>query len=587
MTQGEWKNRLYYGDNLEVMKGVHLRDEDRIPENEIDLIYLDPPFNSGKNYNMFFPNSEAQAEAFEDIWLGKSVDDTLDDIKRHRERFDKLYNLIINLDSWAPNKAIKAYLIAMAARLIELHRLLKPTGSIYLHCDPTASHYLKILLDAIFGAENFRNEIIWRQTSYNKSTKSFGTIHQSILFYTKTGDYYFKTQFSPYSKAYVEKSFINEDSRGKFMKHDLTGPGVRRGDSGQSWKGIDPSKVGRHWQPASYLYQKYKELTGDDLSQWPLLERLGKLEKVGLIQWSKGGKGTPQYKFYLKDAPGVPYQDIWAYQPGTAGCVRGNPEDCIDQEVKWLSSTRYPTEKSEGILSRIIRTSCPEGGLVFDPFCGCGTTVAVAENFHRRWIGIDITHLAIQVVENRLNEPSKEHHVREVLTPYRVIGMPVDATGARDLAQRNKHLFENWIVHKLGGYKPSKSLIGTDKGIDGLIPFSVDGKMEQNVVISVKGSRGGATASEFRDLAGVLSSNPKKYPIGILITLEPFADRGRFAGKLERVEFTPPSGIARPYARLQKLTIDEIMNGKRPEYPDWGYRGKKPKDRQASLGGEP
>jgi site-specific DNA-methyltransferase (adenine-specific) len=345
-----------------------------------------------------------------------------------------------------------AYLTMMAIRLVELHRVLKPTGSIYLHCDPTASHYLKLLLDAVFGPQNFRNEIIWRRTGSNNSAKRFGPIHQTIFYYVKNNQASFNQPKGPYTKIYIDKFFTGNDKKGKYQSVAITGPGIRKGESGKPWRGYDPTTVNRHWQPASYLYEKYLKLTGEDLAQYPFLERLDKLDEVDLIDWGKSESVVPRYKFYLSDAEGVPYQDIWAYQPGTEGCVYGDPNIGIDKDVKWLSTKDkerlgYPTQKPEGVLERIIKASSNEGDIVLDPFCGCGTAISVAERLHRRWIGIDITHLAITLIKKRLIDTFGEE-----LAPYEIIGDPKDYTSATALAEHNRYQFIETDIRTMEKY---------------------------------------------------------------------------------------------------------------------------------------
>ena len=362
MPPKAWKNKLYFGDNLDVL-------QDHIPDESVDLIYLDPPFNSNATYNVLFQeksgeNSVAQITAFEDTWhWGLESEKVYEELVTKGPK--RLADLLQAFRTFLGSNDMLAYLTMMAIRLVELHRVLKPTGSIYLHCDPTASHYLKLLIDSVFGPQHFRNEIIWRRTGSNNNAKRFGPLHQIIFFYVKTDEAPFYQPKGPYTKDYIEDFFTEEDERGTYQSVALTGPGRRTGDSGLAWRGYDPTSVGRHWQPASYLYAKYRELTGEDLAQYPLLERLDKFDEVELIHWGSRGS-VPRYKFYLSDAPGVPLQDIWAYQPGTKGCVYGNPEVGIDQDVKWLSTKDkerlgYPTQKPEGILERIIRGSSEKG----------------------------------------------------------------------------------------------------------------------------------------------------------------------------------------------------------------------------------
>jgi len=326
-------NTLYYGDNLDVLRR-YLADE------TVDLVYLDPPFNSNATYNVLFAEQNgsraaAQVKAFEDSWrwdqaAAAAYQETV-------ERGGQVSLALQAFRTFLGESDMMAYLAMMAPRLVELRRVLKPTGSLYLHCDPTASHYLKMLMDAVFLPTMFRNEVIWRRTGSNSAAKRFGPLHQTLLYYAKTALAAFNAVYAPYTKGYIKDYFTEEDERGRYQSVALTGAGTRTGESGQPWRHYDPTSSGRHWQPASYLYEKYRFLTGEDLAQYPLLERLDKLDAVGLIHWPKK-EGVPRYRYYLADAPGVPLQDIWAYQPGTEGVVNGGKTGCIDEDVKWLTS---------------------------------------------------------------------------------------------------------------------------------------------------------------------------------------------------------------------------------------------------------
>jgi DNA methylase/Restriction endonuclease len=262
----------------------------------------------------------------------------------------------------------------------------------------------------------------------------------------------------PYTVEYVEKQFRYSDDRGRYRPVLLTGPGRREGDSGKPWRHYDPTRSGRHWQPASYVYDKYREITGEELSAYPLIERLDKLDEIGLIHWPEKAEGVPNYRYYLDDAPGVALQDIWSYQPGTQGMVYDCPDEAIDQGVKWLSPqdaerVGYPTQKPEGVLARIIQASSKEGDIVLDPFCGCGTTIAAAEKLNRQWIGIDVSPQAIEVMKLRLGKLGA--------TP-KIIGVP---TSVADLRQLGPFEFQHWIVQRVMGTQSPRKV--ADMGIDG------------------------------------------------------------------------------------------------------------------------
>ncbi|MCL4437177.1 MAG: hypothetical protein M1503_04515 [Thaumarchaeota archaeon] len=339
--------------------------------------------------------------------------------------------------------------------------------------------------------------------------------------------------------------------------------------------------MGRHWQPASWLYSKYKELKRDDLSKYPLLERLDKLDEAGLIHWGKT-KTVPRYKYYVADAPGVPYQDIWAYQPGTTGCVYGDAEKGIDQDVKWLSvrdkeRLDYPTQKPEGILDRIIRSSCPPNGMVLDPFCGCGTTVAVAQRLGRTWVGIDITHLAISLIKHRLFD------AYGIKAKYKVVGEPISLPDAIALAAQDAYQFQWWALGLVGA-RPVEQKKGADKGIDGRLYFFemttkkidrthaiyiMDEEKPKQIVFSVKSGK--LNVSYVRDLRGVVEREGAA--IGVLISLndptQPMIDEAIAAGTYDVKEITGE----KHYPKIQLLTIADLFNGKTIDCPDYVKQG--------------
>ena len=434
--------------------------------------------------------------------------------------------------------------------------MLKSSGSIYLHCDPTAGHYLKVLMDAVFDPRNFRNQVIWRRTGSNKSTRRFAPIHQMILVYSKTDNPKFNVLHTPYTKAYVADYFKEEDARGRFRLVLLTGPGTRDGDSGKPWRGYDPTSVGRHWQPSSYVYWKYQQVTGDDLSQYPLLERLEKLDEAELLHWPQKEGGVPNYRWYLADAPGVPLRDIWAYQPGTDGTLVDG--SAIDENVKWLMAKDaerlgYPTQKPEGLLDRIILAGSNEGDVVLDPFCGCGTTVSAAERLGRGWIGIDIAYLAVALIEQRLSDAYPG-------ISYELEGVPHDLAGAEALFQQSPKNFEIWAVRQLGG-RPSGKGAG-DEGIDGRIRFYIDGKKWGTAIISVKG---GDTINPamVRELEGTVSKENAE--IGVLVTRKaPTPGMIKSAVKEGSYEW-PPTGAQ--YAKVQLVTVEDLLSGERGSLP--------------------
>jgi DNA modification methylase len=558
-------NRLFYGDNLDILRRTLLADE------SVDLIYLDPPFKSNVNYNVIFKdNSGGKSDVWLDTWQWSEkvgqVYEYLTNRARHRGKVpDAVSTFVIAIhDAIGIDDEMTAYVVAMAVRLIELKRVLKLTGSIYLHCDSTASHYLRLLMDAIFGAENFRNEIVWRRTGSNSANKRFGPIHQTILYYVKSKSAPFYPVYGPYTKGYVRDYFTYEDLRGRYRPVLLTGPGLRKGDSGKAWRAYDPSRSGRHWQPATYVYDKYHALTGNNLADHPLIERLDKLDAIGLIHWAKKvGGGVPNYKYYLADAQGVALQDIWAYVPGTEGCVVGNDDECIDQGVKWLSTKdrerlAYPTQKPEGVLERIIRASSREGDVVLDPFCGCGTTIAVAQRLKRQWLGIDVTYLAIGVIKERLRRDFG-------ITDVQVINSPTEPEGVRQMALSpgGRYQVQWWALDKIGAQSVGGlERKGADRGIDGTMTFTeADGQLRK-VLVSVKS--GHVTSSMLRDLGGAMVRDGAA--MGVFITLESPTPQMR----LEAIAGKAYHSVLynRDYPRIQILTTDELLQGKRPRLPD-------------------
>ena len=553
----DWKNKLYFGDNLDILR-------EHIASESVDLIYLDPPFNSNATYNVLFQEktgekSAAQITAFEDTWhWGMESEYAYQEMVKEGSR--KLADLIQAMRTFLGQNDMMAYLVMMAQRMVELHRVLKPTGSIYLHCDPTASHYLKLLMDAIFGIVNFRNEIIWRRTGTHNATRTFGPIHDVILFCSKADAYLFNIVRRPYMKEHVRRRY-REDSDGRLVFSSggnvLTGAGATQGDSGQPWRGFDPTAKNRHWAVPRF----YEQLMPDKYKNLPPTEKLEALYQAGHIR-IEPGVAWPVMVRYLDERDGMPVPDIWAYQPYTEGTLHGTDQG-IDADVAWMGTTDperlgYPTQKSEGLLERIIAASSNEGDLVLDPFCGCGTTIAVAEHLKRRWIGIDITHLAISLMRHRLQDT-----FGPVLTSYEVIGDPKDLESARALAEENRYQFEWWSLGLVDARPAQDKRKGADRGVDGYINFFDDNSgRAKTVVVQVKS--GHVNAAYVRDLKGVLER--EKAPIGILITLEeptrPMLQEAAAGGFYEPEHFK-----GNQYPRLQVLTIRELLEGKEAQYP--------------------
>ena len=515
------KNHLYYGDNFDVLQR-YLREE------SVDLVYLDPPFNSRQDYNVLFAEkdgskSSSQIHAFEDTWEWN-----LDAERSYEYIMETIGGRVADamraFRTFLGNSDMMAYLAMMAPRLVELKRVLKQTGSIYLHCDPTASHYLKILMDSVFGPQFFKNEIVWKRSDAHsdgkQGAKHYGRIHDVILFFSRGDSPAFNTLYNPLPESTEDKWYRNiEETTGRrYNKADVTGPGgAAKGNPHYEWKGVT-----RYWR-----YSK------------PTMERL---EAEGRLVYSKSG--MVYQKRYLDESKGVSIQDFWE----DISMLRG-----IHANSERLG---YPTQKPEALLERIIKASSNEGDLILDPFCGCGTTVQVAQRLNRRWIGIDITHLAIGLIKKRLSDAFGPQ-IRET---YEVIGEPTDYSGAAKLAEEDKYQFQWWALGQVGA-RPAEQKKGADRGIDGRLYFHDDqsGKSKQ-ILFSVKA--GGVQVSQVRDLRGTLER--EKAEIGVFICFEePTRPMLREAAEAGFYKSTDGS----TYPRIQILNIQQILDGKQPEYP--------------------
>lgn len=547
------KNQLYYGDNLDVLR-LHLKPE------TVDLIYLDPPFKSNQDYNVLFTEqdgsrSAAQIKAFEDTWrwdqgavnLYHAIVEAGGKLAEALQAFRKLLG----------DTDMLAYLSMMAPRLEELHRVLKPDGSIYLHCDPTASHYLKVLMDTVFKPENFRSEIIWRRTGTHGKSLRYAPIHDTILFYSKGAKFKWNFPRKPYMKGHVEEYFVKDEKgwRTNYYGNVLTGPGLRGGESGKPWRGFDPSEKGRHWA----IPRAIVDDCGEDFSGLSQHQKFDRLYELGYIKITKG-QAWPIYEHYLSPADGQNVPDVWAYQSYTSGTVFGT-DDGIDEDVRWLSPNDqerlgYPTQKPEGLLERIIRASSDKGDVVLDPFCGCGTAVSVAQRLERTWIGIDITHLAVTLIKHRLKTRFGDS------LEYDVVGEPTTVKDAEALAASDPYQFQWWALGQVGA-RPNEKKKGPDKGIDGRLYFhdeGTSGKTKQ-IILSVKA--GSVSVNHVRDLRGVLERENAEF--GVLISMKeptkPMRTEAADAGSYTH------SWTNEKYPRLQLLTIRDLLGGKGIEYP--------------------
>ncbi len=556
-------NRLYYGDNLDVLR-------DHIASDSIDLVYLDPPFNSNANYNILFKSptgkaADSQIEAFEDSWhWNDKAEAAFHDVMTSGNT--DVAELLRAMRGFLKENDMMAYLAMMAVRLIELHRVLKPTGSLYLHCDPTASHYLKLLLDGVFGAVNYGNEIIWqRQNAKGNASTRFARNHDVILRYTKADSWTWNAQYTAHNETYVDGfyRFNEEGTERRYRLADLTNPNKNRPNLTYEFLGIT-----RVWR-------------------WTR-ERMQAAYDAGLVIQTNPGT-VPQLKRYLDEQEGNPVSDIWAD-------IR--PVQSQSKEDKHLG---YPTQKPLALLERIIAASSNPGDVVLDPFCGCGTAVDAAQKLGRQWIGIDVTTLSTELIEKRMKDryglinvrelPLKGRHAElvsastpqsakpsqvEGWTPdqvrgdgagvdaslvYEVVGTPNDIASAEKLAAEQPYQFQYWIVGKIDGQPYQGGRKGADRGIDGYVYFTGHDRKTEAAIISVKAGRNVGVAM-VRDLKGVVER--EKAPIGIFVcVINPTREMEREAASMGVYE----GADGRTYPRLQIYTVAEYFAGLRPKVP--------------------
>ncbi len=516
-------NQLFYGDNLEVLR-------QNVPDNSVDLVYLDPPFNSNRNYNVIFGKhltgngNAAQIEAFGDTWhWTPATDQQFEDAvggglpSRAADALTAFRTLLGESDAMA-------YLVNMAPRLTELHRVLRLSGSLYLHCDPTMSHYLKILLDTIFGPERFRNEIVWQRTgSKGLMTRRLPSNHDVILGYERTAEAIWigSAAFIPYDQANLgpktaaQYGHADPDGR-RYELKDITNPNPDRPNLKYEFLGVT-----RVWR-------------------WTK-DRMQRAYDAGLIVQAGPGR-VPRVKRYLDELRGMPLSDVWS--------------DIGPLSAHAAERLGYPTQKPVALLERIISASSNPGDVVLDPFCGCGTTIDAAQRLGRKWIGIDVTYIAIDLITKRLS-----HTFPGIDGSYAVHGIPRDVGAARALFTHSPFDFERWAV-SLVSAQPNEKQVG-DKGIDGVARFHLGPRGEVGrLLVSVKGGKT-VNPTAVRDLGGTIAA--QKAQMGILITLaEP--SRGVLDAVNHGGTYTwPVNGQAFP--RLQAITIAELLAGKRPDMP--------------------
>lgn len=508
-------NALYYGDNLDVLR-KEIRDE------SVDLIYLDPPFNSAATYNVLFKaptgrGSQAQIEAFEDTWhWGPEAEGAFADMLQDARHPDAA-EMLRALRGFLRENDMMAYLAMMAARLVELHRALKPTGSLYLHCDPTASHYLKLLLDAIFGADNFRNEIVWKRTTpKGLASTRFAANHDIIICHAKDRT---STRWNPsyrdYAQEQIDRKYGQKDESGRrFQLTSLLNPNPDRPNLTYEFRGVT-----RTWR-------------------WTK-ERMLAADAAGMVVVPRGGQGIPRFKRYLDEQEGVPVSDVW--------------EDIPPINSQAQERLGYPTQKPIALLERIVRASTNEGDVVLDPFCGCGTTIHAAQKLGHRWIGVDVTHLAISLIERRLKDAFPG-------IAFDVYGTPEDMDGARDLARRDKYQFQWWAVSLLDAVPYGGKKKGADSGIDGWRYMVASRNDVSRAIISVKGGEN-VGVPMIRDLRGVIER--ERAEAGILVSLVP--PTGPMEAEAAKAGFfDTPFGR---FPRIQIMTVEQLLGGAKPKLP--------------------
>ena len=546
-------NRLYYGDCFNVI-------QDYFRQSSVDLIYLDPPFNSQRQYNSIYKDETGrplpdQIDAFCDTW----------ELDEERERAIRTMPVLMRengiddavAEFWRlwmralrdTQPRLLAYLSYMAQRLLVMHRILKPTGSLYLHCDPTASHYIKALLDAIFGHSQFRSEIVWKRSGGKSDANRWGITTDRILFYTKSDHYLWNRQYQDHDPQYVAKAYRydDDDGRGSYRRLPLHASGTRNGESGEGWRGYDPTLHNRHWAMPTRGIMHHYIIEHDLIPGWPsqhstVQDKLDALDQHGLVVHSE--TYLPEIKTYLAATRGTAATDLIIDVPMASGKERMG----------------YATQKPLALLERLIEASSNPGDTVLDPFCGCASTIEAAHKLGREWIGIDIAiHAIKRVASVRLTERCGLVEGQD----FTVEGVPQTLEGAQDLWERDKYQFQKWAVEQVDGFVTAKQT--ADGGIDGRLYFDVPSEHDlQSMVLEVKGGASVGIGA-LRQLAGVLDTDTAL--MAGLIVMRPLGtiqarNFNKFIGEVGTLEIL---GI--DYPRLQILTIDEILDGRRFKTP--------------------
>ncbi len=511
-------NRLYYGDNLEVLR-------EAISDGSVDLVYLDPPFNSNAGYNVLFKSAsgsgaDASIEAFDDTWTwGDSSKNALMDIASGTNR--PLQVMIKAMHDALGDSPLMAYLAMMAVRLVELNRVLRDTGSLYLHCDPTASHYLKLVLDAVFGAENFRNEVIWKRTfAHGDPKRGFGDVTDDIFFYTKSSAFVFNRTYKVLSQERIASIYKNADP------------------DGRKWQSVTL----RSPSPRPNLTYQYTASNGETYSPhhngWSCnLERMEKYDAEKRLHFPRSSEGALRLKMYADESAGHLVQNLWDDIPPISS-----------QAAERLG---YPTQKPRALLERIIAASSNPGDVVLDPFCGCGTAVDAAQKLGRRWIGIDVTHIAIGMIEDRMRSgyPGIE---------FETIGVPRDLASAERLAADDPHQFQQWVSWQVGGFPRDKK--GGDKGVDGWFNYLTDDNRIATGVIGVKAGDN-VNPAMVRDLGQVMKRDGHEFGLFIMKGLPTKGMREEAASHpLIETQFGR-------FPALQIVTLAQFFHGPTPQLP--------------------
>jgi DNA modification methylase len=511
--------RIYCGDNLEVLS----LSEFFQPE-MVDLVYADPPFNSQRTFNVVYKDSNAQDEAFKDFWTwteaapmyARLMGDSSLLPRSLKPLMESLHARLIDDDD-----DLLAYLTMMTPRLVAIHRVLKRTGTMYLHCDPTASHYLKIVLDAIFGSGRFQNEIIWQRTT-GKALQSvrLPTNHDVIFVYRKSDEATWNADatFIPYDPdnldAKTASKYSHRDEDGRVYRLDsLINPNPDRPNLTYEFLGVT-----RVWR-------------------WTR-DRMQKAYEDGIVVQSKHGN-VPQMKRYLEDQEGRPLGDVWTDIP-----------PLNSQAAERLG---YPTQKPLALLARVLMLSSNHGDIVLDPFCGCGTSIEASERMGRRWFGIDIAKRAVDVINTRF--------VRAGLDEPEVVWQPADKDAAHALGEADKHGFEKWALRKIRAAR----VRSRDRGIDGEALFK-DGDVSYPVIVSVKA--GGVKPADVRDLRGTIGredetllddgrSIARKRTIGVFVSRKEPSDEMKL--EATRAGFLSVSDAEGPIPRIQFVNVERLF----------------------------